>query len=115
MDGEPWTVEEEWKLWSLLLVKLALKGAVALGRSGDAVLKRVKRLGLEDDDTLKFCLFSSKLDREGWLRSVEEAFMMLNTGLRVLCMVGLDKRKLGARKTGSSSCCVLFLEGVHGK
>jgi len=97
-------------------VKLALKGAVALGRSGDAVLKRVKRLGLGDDDTLKFSLSSSsKLDREGWLRSCEEALRMLNAGLRVLCMVGLDKRKLGARKTGSSSCCVLFLEGVHGK
>jgi len=69
------------KLWSLLLVKLALKVAAALGRSRDAVLKEVNCLGLEDDDTLKFSLSSSsKLDREGWLRSVEEAFMMLNAG-----------------------------------
>ena len=32
VDGKPWKVEEEWKLWSLLLVKLALKVAAALGK-----------------------------------------------------------------------------------
>jgi hypothetical protein len=45
VDGKPLAVGEESKVWDLLLLKrTSARKATALGRSDDAILKKVKRV-----------------------------------------------------------------------
>ena len=93
VKGKPWTIEDEKKLAELTNAKKPLNViAETLGKTPEAVRKKIERLKLEVvDQTLQRWTTTSKLVLPKELPSVEEALKMLAAALKASCKPGLDK------------------------
>jgi hypothetical protein len=91
--GKPWSIEEESALKQLVTAGHQLETiAERLGKPGEAVRQKIRRLGLEVvEQNRSVCSTTSRLILPKELPSIEEALILLAGALKRAGQAGLDK------------------------
>ena len=91
--GKPWSIEEESALKQTVTAGHPLQTiAERLGKPGEAVRQKIRRLGLEVvEQDRSVCSTTSKLILPKELPSIEEALKLLAGALKRAGQAGLDK------------------------